>query len=246
MFDGFVDPNPKITAALKESLLGGKRRIEIVEMMLKRKVAEEITDDPPYYVITLNHYGGQAFITKKGTIFGHVYEYNQDSEITGDDRALIDIKLQKLHPDYFFAPMNDEQRQRGAKMVIKDAELIKGELPSFINIRFPDAEMVQINLENGSVRRHYSGCFWRHECPDKKLPVMMLYQVDRQLGMMADLTDKFTTDLYNQMIGFQAEVIRTWTEIKNTVRKSLPDDYWKLWTARSKCSLPMKEGIACD
>ena len=92
----FTDPNPKISKHLEKELLSNKERLKIIIGLKEKGIVdymEEQPHHPPYYIVNLNHYGGQAFVSQKGTVMGHVMEYQEKGEITDEDRQIIDKKL---------------------------------------------------------------------------------------------------------------------------------------------------------
>ena len=239
----FTDPNPKISSALEKKLLSKQKRLQIVKELEKKGIVNFIKADPAYYVVNLNHYGGQAFVNLEGLLLGHVVEYQADSEITEDDIRVIDEKLSRLHPDFFFAPMNNSQRKNGVSMMVTKFNRIKqdDEVGS-INIRFPDADMVQIDMQDGKILRKHRGCLWSYECPGDKLPVFIQHQIDTQLVMLDDIRTNFTTDKYNKMFKYQVSVTEMWRETSKKMMSNLPDSYWKDWQERT-ISIPTTKTV---
>ena len=233
MYDKNLDPIPKITEELRKELLSGERRLKMIDKLRERKIVEKLDHNPPCYLVNLNHYGGQAFINMKGELVGFVAEYDESSEINDKDRMVIDQKLAHLHPQFFFTPMNDDQRRRGMQMLAKESGEIAVDTPVIVNVRFPDGDMIQINYKTGRVDRFYHTCIWAYECPDEELPVLLAYQIDTQMKMSFDLVNNFTTDKYNKLFKYQSEVSEHWKRVRKKIFSSLPKDYWKQWEPRN-------------
>ena len=229
------DPNPKITAALEKKLLSDEQRLKIIKSLSEKGIVDKLEWHPPVYIITLNHYGSQGFIGMEGKLRGHVYEYKQPGEFTDEDVDIVDQKLQQLHPDHFFYPSNDENRKRGATLLMnKTAQLGKGKKPpATVTLRFPDSEGVQIELGNGKVTRIYVGYAWASEYKGDKMPVFITHHVDSQLRMLHDLQHDFSTDKYNQMFMSQIKMIELWRQTYKKMTEMLPKEYWKNWNSLS-------------
>ena len=226
-FDKNSDPNPKLTEALRKTLLSGKRRLEILDKLREKKIVERVEHDPPCHLVNLNHYGGQAFVSMEGELLGFVAEYQEANEITEEELLDIDRKLAHLHPGYFLAPSNDDQRKRGMQLLA--SKQIPINTPVMVHVRFPDGDMIQLDYEKGNVNRFYHTCIWAYECPDGELPPLVASQIDAQLEMSFDLVVSFTTDKYNKLYKYQTGVSEHWRGVRKKIFDTLPKDYWKRW-----------------
>lgn len=241
MFE-WKDPNPAISKKLESTLLSGKRRLAIARQCLERRMALAIGDPPSVYVVTLNHYGSEAYIDSKGSLAGHVFEYLENHEMTAADHYETDQKLHQMYPSCFMEKMDDGQRKRGIELMgggiekmreraVMSRSSIAGPTDDdlIIQVRFPDGDMVKLDGKTGQVYRLCRGCLGAYECPGKELPVVIRHQVDTQLSLMGELFIQHTTDKMNKLLTFQVSVCSMWRELRKKVVESLPKEYWKQW-----------------
>ena len=228
--------------SMEEKLLPKERRLKIVKKLQKKGIAELIDDEPAYYLVNLNHYGGQAFVNIDGVSFGHSFEYQAESELTYLDRIIIDEKLAQLHPEYFSAPMDNDQRKNGIDLLTNEIDQPEAKKPISVNIKFPDSEMAQIETATGKITRKHCGCMWSYEFAEKQLPTLIRHQIDNQLTMIDDLMAGFTTEKYNKLFKYQVEVTEKWKNVNKKVKASLPDKYWRKWNKRN-ISIPSRKPV---
>ena len=242
------DPNPKISAILKAGLLTNERRLAITHQCLKRGMGLVIGNPPAVYVVTLNHYGSEAYIDPKGSLVGHVFEYLERHEMTETDHYETDQKLHQMYPLCFMEKMDNAQRQRGIELmggtvgklrekaapsrILPDGPVTSDDLT--VQIRFPDGDMVRLNGMTGAVDRLCRGCLSASECSDGELPVPIRHQVDTQLSLISDLFTQHTTDKMNKLIAFQVSTCSQWREVRKKVMESQPKEYWKRWKQSSR------------